>query len=708
MDGSPAGELDPRHGMRQAGGEDSPETVPEAFVCQVRYEKVVHHSQGGLGVICRSYDSHLHREVAVKVIREKWSKDETAREQFAVEAEITGRLDHPGIVPVYAAGILPDGKHFYSMRYIEGHDLAEDIEHFYKQASPLFDSLEFRDLLQKFISACKTIAYAHNRGIVHRDLKPQNIRVGRFGETVVLDWGLASVVNRSDAFKQSGEATIILSTEGSGSGNSSSGAGTPAYMSPEQHCGLAPTPASDVYSLGATLYKLITGRSVTDGLSGPIIGDLLREGRWTKPRDHQPALPKQLEAICLKAMAIQPAHRFSTAMELANEVERFLAGLAVQSYIETPAEKLARWVRKHQSWVRHLAVALVILAVTSFCIAVYMVQLANNSEVRRVEAEEQHHQASLAKEDATNAKKSALLLSSQLAARTVAADIELRGAILREEAASSKLRELTKLLNQDPESAKSKEDLKNWLRDRYLARLVDSLPTSSWSIYNENGVQIARVSPMDEGSSAKSLGKSFRHRDYFHGQGVDFQENSPSALSARPHDFNVHVSAVFLSSNTNKLSVSFSVPIMDAPVEESERQVIGILSSSVQLDRLNLLPSSILVDTRIDSISGTAQSGLVLRHPQLTLSEDTRTEIPRLGHADLMRIKDATRRDSQNPVHAADEKSASRLIDLIDPVTKEPLLAAVEAVYLPNQSRHSSIGWTILIKDLSTTPIGSK
>ena len=119
--------------------------------------------------------------------------------RFVLEAEITGNLEHPGIVPVYGLGAYPDGRPYYAMRFIRGETLAAAIKRFHGQAPVRFDSLEFRQLLGRLVAVCQAIAYAHNRGVLHRDVKPDNIMLGKFGETLVVDWGLAKVVGRPDA-----------------------------------------------------------------------------------------------------------------------------------------------------------------------------------------------------------------------------------------------------------------------------------------------------------------------------------------------------------------------------------------------------------------------------------------------------------------------------------------------------------------------------
>lgn len=240
-------------------GNDRP---PDQLSVDGKITELKFHAKGGLGVVYVAKDQRLQRQVAVKFIHEHLLDNDECRQRFELEAEVTGRLEHPGVVPLYGVGRDEHQRLFYYMRYIDGTTLEESIRKLYGIEQSLersdWQGLEFRRLLTSFVSVCKTVAYAHNRGIVHRDLKPDNVMLGRFGETIVVDWGLAVPVVRDERFRISGEHTL-LPASGSGSGSSSGqGVGTPAYMSPEQTSGLAPTPASDVYSLGATLYKIIT------------------------------------------------------------------------------------------------------------------------------------------------------------------------------------------------------------------------------------------------------------------------------------------------------------------------------------------------------------------------------------------------------------------------------------------------------------------
>jgi tetratricopeptide (TPR) repeat protein/tRNA A-37 threonylcarbamoyl transferase component Bud32 len=333
-----------------------------------RFRVLRPHAKGGLGAVFVAMDTELHREVALKQILERHADDPVSRSRFLLEAEITGGLEHPGIVPVYGLGTYADGRPYYAMRFVRGDSLKEAIEHFHADESfgsdPGRRSLELSKLLRRFLDVCNAVEYAHSRGVLHRDIKPGNVIVGQHGETLVVDWGLAKATGQANA--GAGERTLRPSlASGSAETLPGSALGTPSYMSPEQAEGRLDLlgPRSDVYSLGATLYCLLTGRPPfeSDDIGEVIRG--VRHGDFPAPRSLAPALDRALEAVCLKAMARDPADRYDSCRALAEDIERWLAGEPVTAWREPLSRRVRRWASRNRTAVTAAAVALAAVAI---------------------------------------------------------------------------------------------------------------------------------------------------------------------------------------------------------------------------------------------------------------------------------------------------------------------------------------------------------
>lgn len=319
-----------------------------------RYKIEKLHARGGLGDVSIATDLELNRQVAFKEIQARFSSDAISRERFIVEAQITGGLEHPGIVPVYGLGLFEDGRPFYAMRFIRGSSMKAAIDEFHAtmdsktQTSGKYLSLEFRQLLGRFISVCHAIEFAHSKGVVHLDIKPANIMLGEFGETLVVDWGLARSFNKSCV---EGGSISEETLSRSGSSNSDSIAGTPAFMSPEQAKGDSPAigASSDIYSLGASLYYLLLGQTAFDQKDLPSLLRAVIRGEFREPHRVSRHVPRSLNAICLKAMAAPPNERFSSARQLAHELERYMADEPSSVYREPLISRVRRWIRRHQA-----------------------------------------------------------------------------------------------------------------------------------------------------------------------------------------------------------------------------------------------------------------------------------------------------------------------------------------------------------------------
>jgi WD40 repeat protein/serine/threonine protein kinase len=297
-----------------------------------RFRLLNWHASGGLGDVFVAHDEELHREVAFKQIQDRFADDPSSRARFLREAKITGGLEHPGIVPVYGLGTHPDGRPFYAMRFIRGESLKEAIKRFHQAREPGDQSggrsLEFRKLLGRFVAVCNAIGYAHSRGVLHRDLKPDNIMLGKYGETLVVDWGVAKPFARPESAAESGEKTLPPPSPPFDSGTVQGEViGTPRYMSPEQAAGCHDQlgPACDVYSLGATLYCLLTGKPPFPSSNVPEILSKVQRGEFPSPREVNPWVPPALETVCLKAMALRPEDRHLSPVALAEDIQGWLA-----------------------------------------------------------------------------------------------------------------------------------------------------------------------------------------------------------------------------------------------------------------------------------------------------------------------------------------------------------------------------------------------
>ncbi len=307
-----------------------------------RYQWVGELARGGMGRVFVARDLVLKREVAVK---EALHGTETALRRFEREALLTARLQHPGIVSVYELARRASGEPYLVMRRVHGQPLNEAIS----RAGGLRERLA---LLPAFVSVAETLAYAHREGVIHRDLKPSNVLLGEFGDTVVIDWGLAKDLHSTAADEPKDEA--LPSPESAALTRAGSVLGTPLYMSPEQARGEPVDRRTDVYALGALLYELLCGAAPYRDASGKATGDGVLHGPPPALLSREPQVPSELATIVGRAMAREPAQRYPDAKALADELKNFQTGRLVQSHTYSTRELLTRWVRRNA---RPLAVA---------------------------------------------------------------------------------------------------------------------------------------------------------------------------------------------------------------------------------------------------------------------------------------------------------------------------------------------------------------
>jgi serine/threonine-protein kinase len=328
------------------------------------------HAQGGLGRVYVARDEEVRRDVALKQIHDQFAHDPHSRARFLLEAEVTGKLEHPGVVPVYGLGRDASGRPYYAMRFIRGDSLKQAIAQFHAMDGPGRDlgerALALRQLLGRFVSVCNTVAYAHSRGVIHRDLKPDNILLGPYSETLVVDWGLAKLVGRPAGAGHDAEGALELESMSDGDTTlPGSPVGTPQYMSPEQASGRLELlgEATDVYGLGATLYCVLTGRAPIDDRRLATVLQKVQRGEFPPPRSVKRTVPAALEAICLKAMARDRKDRYSTPQALADDLEHWLADEPISAWREPVSVRARRWVARHRTTVTTAAAAVLVALV---------------------------------------------------------------------------------------------------------------------------------------------------------------------------------------------------------------------------------------------------------------------------------------------------------------------------------------------------------
>ena len=321
------------------------------------------HASGGIGRVWLARDASLGRDVALKELRPEQANKPAVVGRFLREAQLTGQLEHPGIVPIYELGQRPeDQQPFYTMRFLRGRTLAEAAAAYHQgRTRGAAGPLELRELLTAFTGVCNAVAYAHSRGVLHRDLKPHNVVLGGFGEVLVVDWGLARVMGEPE----DDAPPVELPANGTDSGTIQGQVlGTPAYMAPEQAEGRLDQlgPASDVHGLGAILFEILTGRPPFKGKDPTAVLRQVIHEPPPRPGSLEKGVPRALEAICEKALAKKPSDRYGSASELANEVQRWLADEPVRAYREPLTVRAGRWMKRHRTFVTSaLAAGLVAL-----------------------------------------------------------------------------------------------------------------------------------------------------------------------------------------------------------------------------------------------------------------------------------------------------------------------------------------------------------
>ena len=344
-----------------------------------RFRAIRPHARGGLGKVTLAFDQEVSRQVALKEILPEYADDAEARRRFLREAEITGQLEHPGIVPIYSIGHDSRGRPYYAMRFVNGTRLTDEIKAYHTVARETVSAasrLKLRSLLNHFVKVCEAVQYAHQQKIVHRDIKPANIMLGEHGETLLVDWGLARRLDGERTDEPVLGPQLLERGEDHAGTMVGTVVGTLAYMSPEQAAGRWDelTTRSDVFSLGATLYHLLIGIRPYQN-TGEDAWQQVLAAEFPAPQSVNSNVPSPLAAVCMKAMAADPAVRYPSARALAADVENWLADERVQAYTESVTERLSRFARRHRTAVRAGGVALIGVTLASIA-AVVMINSA--------------------------------------------------------------------------------------------------------------------------------------------------------------------------------------------------------------------------------------------------------------------------------------------------------------------------------------------
>jgi WD40 repeat protein len=344
------------------------------------YEVLGEHGRGGLGRVLEAHDLRLGRPVALKELLR--DQRETSR-RFVREARLTARLQHPSIVPVYEAGRWPNGKPFYAMKMVSGRSLRDLID----ENKVLDQRLA---LLPNVIAVAEAIAYAHSRRVIHRDLKPGNVMVGEFGETIVIDWGVAKDLSeQGDEDGPVDDSGIVDETV------AGTILGTPSYMPPEQAAGERVDERADVYAIGAILYHVLAGEPPFRGTTSTEILARVISDQPISVTERVSGVPRDLVAIVDKAMARNPEARYPTAKELADDLKRFQTGQLVGAHEYSRRELLSRWAVRNRRPLGVAALFVAVLAVTAVVGLLRIVRERDEANLQRQRAEQERNRLTL-------------------------------------------------------------------------------------------------------------------------------------------------------------------------------------------------------------------------------------------------------------------------------------------------------------------------
>jgi serine/threonine-protein kinase len=327
-----------------------------------RFSNLEEIGTGGTGTVIQGFEAALGRNIAIKTLNPAFRDKKKAVERFIREARATAQIEHPNIVPIHELGIMDDVGLFFTMKKVRGVTLKKILEDLEDGDETALKEYSLNSLLEIFLKACQGVAFAHSRGIIHRDLKPENIMVGDFGEALVMDWGLVKNLNDSEEdvedIKLNLNEDVALTIDGTISG-------TPLFMAPEQAMGKNSevNKRTDIYGLGTILYSILTFEPAPFDPDFSSCADLLQavsKGAFEPPGKHAPErkIPKELDAICMKAMATNPEDRYCSVKELISDIRAYRDGYSVSAYKDPLFTRFKKMCFRHSVMSSVIAVAI--------------------------------------------------------------------------------------------------------------------------------------------------------------------------------------------------------------------------------------------------------------------------------------------------------------------------------------------------------------
>ncbi len=373
-----------------------------------KYEVAGVVGRGGMAVIFNAKDTDLRRQVAMKVIEEKSKSSQEFIERFVEEAQVQGQLEHPNICPVHELGRDSQGRVYFTMKMVKGLSLAGLVRKDKQKTGPLSHH-RLTEVLNIFLKICDGMAFAHSKGVIHRDLKPDNIMVGDFGEVYVMDWGLAKVIGQPDDRKEELVVTDRGETDGVMKTMTGTVLGTPSYMPPEQAKGHVDQmdERSDIYSLGAVLYELLT---LETPFTGTTPWDILRKVSTLDPlppSDRAPyrTIPSELNTIVMKCMEKRQRKRYRNVKELKQEIELFLAGRPISAIEYNLWQIFQKWMGRNKVLAIASVAVVIVLVLSSIYISAALREAKGQKKLAEKQKAAAEEQRSVAEEQRNMAEK---------------------------------------------------------------------------------------------------------------------------------------------------------------------------------------------------------------------------------------------------------------------------------------------------------------